>query len=71
MEVPGIGFVLTALFVTIFTEQWLTVRDHRPALLGLGITAVCLLIFGKDVFLIPSMALIALSLLMLRGRCHG
>ncbi len=58
----GIEFVLTALFVTILTEQWLSTKNHRPALIGMGATAVCLLIFGKDVFLIPSLLVIALLL---------
>ena len=58
----GIEFVLTALFVTIFTEQWLSSKQHRAALIGVGSTVLCLLIFGKDIFLIPSMALIALIL---------
>lgn len=61
-ELPGVEFVLTALFVCIFTEQWLSTRDHRPALVGVGATALCLIVFGKEVFLIPSMALIALVL---------
>lgn len=61
-ELSGVEFVLTALFVCIFTEQWLSTRDHRPALVGVGATALCLIVFGKDVFLIPSMALIALVL---------
>ena len=69
----GIEFVLTALFVTIFVEQWLSSKDHGPALIGLGATAVCLLIFGKDVFLIPSMAAIAAILIGMRrkGEQHG
>lgn len=58
----GIEFVLTALFVTIFVEQWLSTKDHRPAIIGLTATAGCLLLFGKDIFLIPSMAVIALVL---------
>ena len=70
VALPGIEFVLTALFVTIFTEQWLTSRDHMPALLGVGATAVCLLIFGKEVFLIPSMALIAGGLTLMRRLRH-
>ena len=65
----GIEFVLTALFVTIFVEQWLSTKDHVPALIGLGATALCLLIFGKDVFLIPSMIVIATALILLRRRC--
>ncbi len=58
----GIEFVLTALFVTIFTEQWLSTKEHRPAIIGVASTVLCLLLFGKDIFLIPSMALIALIL---------
>lgn len=62
----GIDFVLTALFVTIFVEQWLSVKDHRPAVIGAASTALCLWIFGQDVFLIPSMALIAILLTQMR-----
>lgn len=58
----GIEFVLTALFVTIFVEQWLSNKNHIPAITGVASTAVCLLIFGKDIFLIPSMVIIALIL---------
>ncbi len=57
VDLEGIEFVLTALFVTIFVEQWLSAKDHVPALLGLGVTAGCLLLFGRDVFLIPAMVL--------------
>ncbi len=66
LNFEGIDFVLTALFVTIFVEQWLSVKNHRPALIGLGATVVCLLSFGRDLFLIPSMAVIALTLTLLR-----
>jgi len=62
----GVEFALTALFVTIFVEQWLSTKDHGPALVGLGATAVCLFVFGKDVFLIPSMAVIAAILILMR-----
>ena len=62
----GIDFVLTALFVTIFVEQWLSVKKHGSARIGVGSTLLCLLVFGKDLFLIPSMVLIALMLVLLR-----
>lgn len=62
----GIEFALTALFVTIFVEQWLSTKDHRPALIGLVSTLLCLLIFGRDIFLIPSMVIIALCLTLTR-----
>lgn len=58
----GIEFVLTALFVTIFVEQWLTAKNHFPAVIGVAATTLCLLIFGRDIFLIPSMVVIALLL---------
>lgn len=62
----GIEFVLTALFVTIFVEQWLSTKNHTPAIIGVAATAACLAIFGKDVFLIPSMVIIALLLTLMR-----
>ena len=62
----GVDFVLTALFVTMFVEQWLSTKDHRPALIGVMSTVICLLIFGKDIFLIPSMTLIAIALTLMR-----
>lgn len=71
MELKGVDFVLTALFVTIFTEQWLSTKDHIPALIGLGATAACLLTFGRDVFLIPSMVLITVSLILLLRKERG
>ena len=62
----GIEFVLTALFVTIFVEQWLSVKEHKPALIGLISTALCLFLFGRDIFLIPSMVTITLLLTISR-----
>ena len=62
----GIEFVLTALFVTLFVEQWLSNKSHRSAIVGVGSTVLCLLIFGKEIFLIPSMVLIAVLLTVTR-----
>jgi 4-azaleucine resistance transporter AzlC len=65
-EFKGMEFVLTALFVAIFTDQWLSTKDHVPALIGAISTAVCLIIFGSGNFLIPSMITITLALTVLR-----
>lgn len=62
----GIDFSMTALFVIIFVEQWEKTKNHLPAILGLTISILCLLIFGKANFLIPTMILISLSLFVLR-----
>ena len=67
----GIEFSMTALFVAAFTEQWLTTKDHVPALTGIICTLLCLVVFGKNNFLIPAMLLITLVLTLLRGREEG
>ena len=64
----GIDFALTALFVTVFVEQWLTTKNHLAAVIGVAASVVCLLIFGSDNFLIPAMALIAIALTSMRKK---
>lgn len=63
----GIDFSMTALFLVVMTEQWRASRDHTPALVGLGVSLVCLVVFGADNFLIPAMIGITLALTLLRG----
>ena len=62
----GIDFAMTALFVTIFIEQWLDYKSHIPALTGLFSALVCLLLFGADRFILPAMILTVAVLLFLR-----
>lgn len=58
----GIDFALTALFLTVFLDQWLNTKKHLPALIGVVATVLSLIIFGSDNFLIPAMLIIALLL---------
>lgn len=67
----GVDFVLTALFVTMFVEQWLSSTNHLPALIGLAATALSLLIFGSEYFLIPAMILIAVALILTRKKARS
>ena len=67
-DVEGIDFALTALFVTIFVEQWLTTKNHYPALTGLFVSGLFLESFGPDKFLIPSMIMIVVLLLLNRKK---
>lgn len=60
----GIDFSLTALFITIFVDQWLNSKKHFSAITGVIISVACLLIFGRDNFLIPAMIGIAVVLLL-------
>lgn len=65
-DTTGIEFVMTALFVVMFLNQWEEHRDHRPALIGVGCSVACLLIFGSGSFIIPAMALIILCFTLTR-----
>ena len=62
----GLEFVMTAMFVVIFMEQWLKEKNHTSSLLGLAISLICLIAFGADNFIIPAMLAILVVLTMLR-----
>ncbi len=64
----GLDFVMTAMFVVIFIEQWLKERRHTSALLGLALPLFCLILFGADNFIIPAMAALLLVLTGLRRK---
>jgi 4-azaleucine resistance transporter AzlC len=79
LNTKGIDFVLVALFVVIFLDQWMkpqpndAARDrggrgkrHAPALIGLLASVVCLVVFGAQQFILPAMALILIVLTALR-----
>ena len=62
----GLDFVMTALFVVIFLEQWMKEKNHTNAIVGLAISILCLILFGKDDFIIPAMLGILGVLTLLR-----
>lgn len=66
-DMTGIDFAMTALFVTIFVDQWRGAKTHLPALIGLGSSIVCLLIFGGNNFILPSLIITVTLLMALRG----
>ncbi len=59
----GIDFAMTALFIVIFVEQWLEKKNRFPAVVGLLTSVICLIIFGKDSFILPSMIIIMIVLI--------
>lgn len=73
-DTEGLDFVMTAMFIVILLAQWEKdgtrlegcLRDHAPEITGLGASFLCLLLFGPDDFLIPSMILILALLLIFR-----
>ena len=71
VSTEGIDFALTALFVTVFVEQWKSTQDHIPALIGVVCSLVCVIAFGPGSFLIPAMILITIALTLYRGKKEG
>lgn len=66
INTSGISFVMTAMFVVIFLEQWLKEKEHTSSLAGLAISVLCLIIFGPDSFMVPTMVLVVGLLTLLR-----
>jgi len=64
----GIEFSMTALFIASFTEQWITSKNHVPAVIGILCTTLCLVLLGPDKFLIPAMFLITFVLTLIRRK---
>ncbi|MGN0570017.1 MAG: AzlC family ABC transporter permease [Candidatus Fimenecus sp.] len=62
----GIDFAMTALFIVIFVEQWLDGKNRFPAVCGVIISIIGILIFGRENFILPSMIVILLALLAYR-----
>lgn len=67
----GLDFVLTALFVVIFLGQWEQRRSRIPALVGVGCSILCLMVFGPDNFIIPAMIVILAVLTLMRKYLEG
>jgi len=67
----GIDFAMTALFVTVFVEQWKSTHSHFSAVTGVVVSVICLLVFGTDNFLIPAMLLIAAVLCFYSAKNDG
>ncbi len=72
----GLGFVMTAMFVTIFVEQWMkegegrkfTFKEHAGSILGTLISVGCLVVFGAEQFVIPAMVVMLIAFMALRGK---
>ena len=61
----GIEFSMTALFLVVFVDQWKSVKNHTSSVVGVVTSIICLLIFGAENFLIPTMIAIVIILTVL------
>lgn len=66
VELAGLEFVMTALLVVIFLDNWLKERQHFSSVTGVLAAVACLLLFGSGSFIIPAMGVILLVLTIFR-----
>lgn len=62
----GVDFVMTAMFVVTFINQWEKDHQHYSALIGIAVSLLCLVVFGSSSFLLPSMGIILVLLALFR-----
>lgn len=67
-DTSGISFVMTAMFVVIFLEQWMKEKNHISSFIGLFVSAICLICFGGDSFMIPTMLAILAILSIFKNK---
>ena len=67
-DMEGIDFCMTVLFVIIFIDNWEKTKNHAPAVLGLIISMLCLIIAGERSFMLPSLILVSGVLLLMREK---
>ena len=70
-DLTGIDFAMTALFIVILVDQLKGASSRLPAAVSLISAALCLLLFGPDNFLLPSLLVTLAALAALRGRLEG
>ena len=65
-DTTGLDFVMTAMFVVIFLEAWLKEKQHISSIIGAACAVGCLMLFGADGFMLPTMGCILLALILMR-----
>lgn len=68
IKAKGLDFVMTALLVVIFLNNWMQEKQHTSSLVGLGVPLIGLVLIGSKSFLIPSMLGILLILTVCRRK---
>ncbi|MCL2112224.1 MAG: AzlC family ABC transporter permease [Clostridiales bacterium] len=66
-DMTGIEFVMTAFLTAIVVEQLRAKHNRIPCIIGLVASAICLLVFGPERFLLPAMAALIVVLTIARS----
>ena len=70
-DTTGLDFAMTALFITIFVDQWKEAKSHIPAVTGIICGIICLFVFGKDNFILPTLLLAVIVLIATKKRLEA
>lgn len=57
IDFTGVDFSMTALFVVIYIDQMIESKNKLTGIIGIVCAVLCLVIFGGDNFLLPSLIL--------------
>lgn len=66
-DLTRIDFCVTALFIIIFMDQLEKNKDHFPAIVGVITAIICLVVFGTQNFMLPSLIISSMVLLVKQG----
>jgi len=66
IDITGIEFIMTALFVVLCMEQWKKYKSHEAFWIGLACSIFMLVVIGADNFMIP--ALLGIIVVLIAGR---
>lgn len=66
-DLTGIDFCMTALFIIIFIDRLEKNKDYFPAIVGVVVAIICLIVFGSQNFMLPSLIISSMILLVKQG----
>ena len=66
-DLTGIDFCMTDLFIIIFMDQLEKNKNYFPAIVGVVVAIICLIVFGGQNFMLPSLIISSMILLVKQG----
>ncbi|MFT9050822.1 AzlC family ABC transporter permease [Liquorilactobacillus nagelii] len=61
IQLRGLNFMMTALFIVLFLEQFLKEQSHLSSFSGLIITTISLVVIGKTYFLLVTLSFLVVE----------
>ncbi len=68
VDMAGIEFSATALFVAVTVNQWREAKSHLPALIGFASAVLFYFVLGPDQLILPALSVSVVTLALLKNR---